>query len=160
MHAKEHLAAMRATGDVIALSTMLFHDEVVSPDALDELPDKHPNTSDKEFKMARQLIEALTTEFDPAQYTDTYRERVLRLIQAKAEGEAIAVQPVVAPKATKAPDLMKVLEESIAAAQGLSKSKKKAPARSRVASHSSIGKASNSSLRARSRNKTKAKNKA
>jgi DNA end-binding protein Ku len=64
--------------------------------------------------MARQLIESLTDEFDPGKYKDEYREKVLQLIERKAEGEEIAVQPE-APEPAKVPDLMAALEASLAA---------------------------------------------
>ena len=65
--------------------------------------------------MAEQLIESLSTEFDPAAYRDEYREQLLALIERKAEGKEIVASESEAPQATKAPDLMAALEESIAA---------------------------------------------
>ena len=65
--------------------------------------------------MAQQLIESLTADFEPEKYHDEYRERVLELIEAKAAGEEIKVQPAEEP--AKVPDLMAALEQSLAAAQ-------------------------------------------
>ena len=65
--------------------------------------------------MARQLIESLSGDFEPEKYHDEYRERVLELIERKAAGEEIAVQPVEEPKPV--PDLMAALEASIQAAK-------------------------------------------
>ena len=73
------------------METMLFADELVSPDQIDELPDEDVKATEREVDMARQLIESLTTEFDPTKYRDEYRERVLELIERKAEGQEIAV---------------------------------------------------------------------
>jgi DNA end-binding protein Ku len=67
--------------------------------------------------MARQLIEAQATDFDPTKYRDEYRERVLDLIERKAAGEEIAVQPMVEER-QDVPDLMAALEQSLAAARG------------------------------------------
>jgi DNA end-binding protein Ku len=67
--------------------------------------------------LARQLIEAQATEFDPTKYRDEYRERVLDLIERKAQGEDISVQPDV-EEPTEVPDLMAALEASLAAASG------------------------------------------
>ena len=67
--------------------------------------------------MAEQLIESLSGEFDPTKYHDDYRERVLDLIERKAAGEEIAVQPE-AEEPAPAPDLMAALEASLAAVQG------------------------------------------
>ena len=68
--------------------------------------------------MAEQLIDSLSTDFDPSAYHDEYREQLLALIERKAEGKEIVASDAETPKATKAPDLMAALEESIAAAQG------------------------------------------
>jgi DNA end-binding protein Ku len=64
--------------------------------------------------MARQLIDSLSTDFEPERYHDEYREKVLDLIERKAAGEEIAVQPE-APQPARVPDLMAALEASLAA---------------------------------------------
>ena len=64
--------------------------------------------------MAEQLIDSLSAEFDPTKFQDEYRERVLDLIERKAAGEEIAVQPE-AEEPAPAPDLMAALEASLAA---------------------------------------------
>jgi DNA end-binding protein Ku len=113
---KEHLAAIRASDGVLTLTTMRFHDEVVPPSELDDaLPDKKPKVAKREQQMAEQLIDSLSTEFEPGAYKDEYREQLLALIEQKAEGKEIVAPEAEAPKATKAPDLMAALEESIAA---------------------------------------------
>jgi DNA end-binding protein Ku len=66
--------------------------------------------------MAEQLIDSLSAEFDPQKFHDEYRERVLELIERKASGEEIAVQPE-AEEPAAAPDLMAALEASLAAAR-------------------------------------------
>ena len=63
--------------------------------------------------MAQQLIESLSADFDPTKFKDEYRERVLDLIERKAAGEEIAVQPE-AEDDSPAPDLMAALEASLA----------------------------------------------
>ena len=113
---KEHLAAIRASDGVLTLTTMRFHDEVVPPSELDDaLPDEKPKVAKREQQMAEQLIDSLSTEFEPDAYKDEYREQLLALIEQKAEGKEIVAPEAEAPKATKAPDLMAALEESIAA---------------------------------------------
>jgi len=113
---KEHLAAIRPAEGVLPLTTMRFHDEVVPPSELDDaLPDKKPKVAKREREMAEQLIDSLSTEFEPNSYRDEYREQLLALIEQKAEGKEIVAPEAEAPKATKAPDLMAALEESIAA---------------------------------------------
>jgi DNA end-binding protein Ku len=113
---KEHLAAIRASDGVLTLTTMRFADEVVPPSELDDaLPDEQPKVAKREQEMAEQLIDSLSTEFNPGDYRDEYREQLLSLIEQKAEGKEIVAPEAEAPKATKAPDLMAALEQSIAA---------------------------------------------
>ncbi len=143
---KEHLAAIRPADGVLTLTTMRFADEVVPPSDLDDvLPEKREKVAKKEQEMAEQLIDSLSTAFDPAGYRDEYREQLLGLIERKAEGKEIVAPETEAPKATKAPDLMAALEESIAAVKdtkgdGAGKPKRKratkakAPAKSKRSS--------------------------
>jgi DNA end-binding protein Ku len=115
LRSKEQLVAIRPSNDILMMETMIFHDEVVSHEDLDDLPDaKELKASDRELKMAEQLIESLSTGFEPEKYSDEYREKVLALIEKKAQGEEIAVQPE-APQPAKVPDLMAALEASLAA---------------------------------------------
>lgn len=167
---KEHLAAIRSTGEVLTLTTMRFADEVVPIDDLEDvLPDKAPKPNKKEQEMAEQLIESLSSEFEPEAYHDEYREQLLSLIERKAEGKEIVASEAEAPKETKAPDLMAALEESIAAVKGRSggapktkkaskpsaksSSTKKAKAKNSTASKSSKSKSKKSSSRAKSKSK-------
>src|ERR1700730_15665935 len=114
LRSKQQLCALRPTGDVLTLSTMLFGDEVLAPDRLDELDaGGDAPGSDRELKMAQQLIDSLSADFDPSRYKDEYRERVLELIERKAAGEEIAVQPE-AEAEPPAPDRMAALEASLA----------------------------------------------
>jgi DNA end-binding protein Ku len=134
---KEHLAALRTNGGVLTLTTMRFADEVVAASELEEvLPDKAPKVAKREQEMAEQLIDSLSTDFDPGAYRDEYREQLLALIERKAEGKEIVASEAEAPKATKAPDLMAALEESIAAVKEkkpAKKSKAKTKAKSKTA---------------------------
>jgi DNA end-binding protein Ku len=117
---REHLAAIRPSGNVLTMATMRFADEVVAPDELGEdvIPQNGRKLDKREVDMAKQLIDSLTAEFDPDKYRDEYREELLALIDRKAKGEAV-VEPVSEePKPTKAPDLMAALEESLAAVRG------------------------------------------
>ena len=122
LRSKEQLVAIRpAPGDVLMMETMIFADEVVPPEDLDGLPEANElKASDRELKMAQQLIDSLSSEFDPSRYRDEYREKVLELIERKAQGEEIVVQPE-APEPAKVPDLMAALEASLAAVKGDSK---------------------------------------
>jgi DNA end-binding protein Ku len=127
LRSKEQLVAIRpAPGGVLMMETMIFADEVVAPDEIEELPAaKDLKVSDREVKMAQQLIDSLSSDFEPGKYRDEYREKVLELIERKAAGEEIAVQPE-APEPKKVPDLMAALEASLAAVKGDSKGNGKA----------------------------------
>jgi DNA end-binding protein Ku len=116
LRSKEHLVAIRpAPGNVLTMETMLFADEVVAPEELDDLPEANDlKASERELTMAQQLIDSLSSDFEPGKYRDEYREKVLELIERKASGEEIAVQPE-APEPKKVPDLMAALEASLAA---------------------------------------------
>jgi DNA end-binding protein Ku len=135
---KEHLAALRPGDGVLTLTTMRFADEVVAPSELaDVLPQEEQKVARKEVAMAEQLIESLTTDFDPGAYRDEYRELLLALIERKAEGKDVLEAPETAePKPTAAPDLMSALEQSIAAVKdrGASKgrAKKAAPKKAKA----------------------------
>ncbi len=118
LRSKQQLCALRVGGtasDVLTLTTMLFGDEVLAPDRIDELDAiAEAEASDRELAMAQQLINSLSADFDPAKFRDEYRDRVLELIEKKAAGEEIAVQPE-ADEPAAAPDLMAALEASLAA---------------------------------------------
>jgi DNA end-binding protein Ku len=115
IRSKQQLCALRPTGDVLTLTTMLWGDEVLSPDRLDEIGEiEEAQATDRELKMAEQLIASLSSEFAPEKFKDEYREQVLALIERKAAGEEIAVQPQ-AEEPAAAPDLMAALEASLAA---------------------------------------------
>jgi DNA end-binding protein Ku len=119
LRSKEQLVAIRpAPGGVLMMETMIFADEVISPEDIDDLPAANDlKATDRELKMAQQLIDSLSADFEPEKYHDEYREKVLELIERKASGEEIAVQPE-APKPKQVPDLMAALEASLAAVKG------------------------------------------
>jgi len=134
LRTRQQLCALRPADGVLVLSTMLFGDEVNAPERLDELEDlTDVEANTREVAMAQQLIDQLSTPFDPTAYRDEYRERVLDLIDRKAAGEQVAVQPAAAAPAA-VPDLMAALEASVAAVRGngapepARKSRAKAPA--------------------------------
>ena len=117
IRSKEYLTAIRPAGDVLTMETMLFHDELIDPGDIEELPDEDVHATEREVDMARQLIESLSTDFEPTKYRDEYRDRVLDLVERKAEGQEVAV--AAEPEAPAAvPDLMAALEASLAAAKG------------------------------------------
>jgi DNA end-binding protein Ku len=124
MRSKQYLVAVRPVGEALVMTTMNFDDEVVAQDELDGLPGPSEGVSERELTMASQLIESLSTDFEPGKYEDTYREKVLELIEKKAAGQEI-VAPAEPKAATPVVDLMAALEASLAAAKGDGKEKGK-----------------------------------
>src|SRR5205085_10210909 len=116
LRTKQYLAAIRPHDGVLALSTMLFADEVVPASEVDGAESKDASVSKREVDMAAQIIDSLTSEWDPSRYHDTYREQVLELLKKKAEGEEIVVEE---PEDDKGQvlDLMAALEASLAEAK-------------------------------------------
>jgi DNA end-binding protein Ku len=116
IRSKEQLVAIRPIGDVLGMATMLFADEVLPPERLDELADLvEVKTSKREVEIAVQLVESLAGTFEPDKYRDTYREEVLALIERKAQGKEIALQPPAEEVQAPAPDLMSALKASLEA---------------------------------------------
>ena len=96
----------------MTLETMVFADEIVSPDRFAEL-DGEVKTSDRELAVAKQLIESLSGPFEPEEYHDEYREQVLALIDRKASGEEIILQPSAPDEKVDGADLMSALQASL-----------------------------------------------
>jgi DNA end-binding protein Ku len=87
LRTKQHLACLRPMGKGLVLSTMQYADEIVP--LADVAAPVSAKPSDKELKLAEQLIGSLSSKFEPEKYTDDYRERVLDLVERKAKGEVI-----------------------------------------------------------------------
>jgi DNA end-binding protein Ku len=130
---KEHLAALRFRDEAFVLETMYWPDEIREADfgGVDVSAKIRPN----ELEMAQTLIDNLTADWDPAEFKDDYREAMLRIVEAKINGEEIEV--VEAEPTAKVVDLMAALKASVAAAKKEVKAapaaKKKAPARKKTA---------------------------
>ena len=153
---REHLAAIRARDNVLTMTTMRFADEVVAPDELEDvLPQEKPKVAKREQEMAEALIDSLSSDFDPSQYRDEYREDLLAMIERKAEGKDIVQTESEEPEPTKAPDLMAALEQSIAAVREKSGGGKK-PARKKPAAKSK-SKASSNGSKSKAKPKSKAR---
>ena len=117
MRTKQYLAALRPKDGKLLLSTMIFADEVAPVEEVTELASMDDvKVSDKELAMASQLIESLSTDFEPERFRDEYRDRVLELIERKAEGQP-ALVPAPAAKEAGVVDLMAALEASVADAR-------------------------------------------
>jgi len=111
---REALAALDPFESTMLLSTLYWPDEIRALGELD-LPEEEPEVKPAEKRMAAQLIEAMTGEFDPAQYRDEYREALMQVIESKVEGrETVAVEEP--EEGTKLVDLMAALQASVKAA--------------------------------------------
>ena len=117
MRSKEYLVAVRPQQEILALETMYFADEIREPiEATGYEPSGQP-AKPRELAIAEQLIESMTTDWDPSSYHDSYRERVEELIESKRTGEKIeAAAP--APRASKVVDLTETLRRSVEEARG------------------------------------------
>jgi DNA end-binding protein Ku len=142
LRSRESLATLRVRDGVFVLETMLWPDEIRTPDFgfLDEDIEVRP----QELAMAGSLIETLSGEFDPTQYSDAYREALQMVIDAKVEGREVVQPDEAQPTAGTVVDLMAALRASVEAAKKGSaseatpkaapkKSAKKAPAKKAAA---------------------------
>jgi DNA end-binding protein Ku len=118
MRSKQYLAALRPKDGMLVLSTMVYADEINEPGEIGEIAGLDDvEVADKELAMARQLIKSLDAEFEPEKFEDTYRGKVLDLIEAKAEGREEVIAPPNPLAEDKVVDLMAALEASVAAAK-------------------------------------------
>jgi DNA end-binding protein Ku len=122
---REALAAMDPFENTMLLSTLYWPDEIRDMGELD-LPAEEAEIKPAEKKMAAQLIEAMTGEFDPAEYRDEYREALMQVIESKIEGREV-VEIETAEEPTKLVDLMAALQASVSAATTARDSKREKP---------------------------------
>jgi DNA end-binding protein Ku len=122
---REALAAMDPFENTMLLSTLYWPDEIRDIGELD-LPEEEAEIKPAEKKMAAQLIEAMTGEFDPAEYRDEYREALMQVIESKIEGREV-VEIEAPEEATKLVDLMAALQASVSAATTARDSKREKP---------------------------------
>ena len=116
MRGREYLAAVRADRDILVLETLFFANEVRDPaQQIPDLPGR-VKLSRQELSMARQLIEAMSGPWNPADYRDTYTDRVNDLIEAKKHKKKVKLAQE-APAATNVVDLSEALQSSVQAAR-------------------------------------------
>ena len=111
---REHLCALHSTGPGLLMNTLNWPDEIRSIEGLKGL-EGDVKINPKELEMAKALIESLADSFDPSRYKDEYKEAVMRVVQAKIDGEVI--EAPAAPQTAKVMDLMEALRASVAAAK-------------------------------------------
>ena len=137
IRSKQQLVALRPMDDnVLAMSTMVYPDEVIDAANIDELGAVEDiEVNNRELDIAKQLVDSLAGPFDAGKYRDTYREEVLALVERKAAGKEIAVQPTADEEEAEVPDLMSALKASLDAVKardadgGGGATKQKAPAK-------------------------------
>jgi DNA end-binding protein Ku len=114
MRNKQYLAAIRPLDGALAMSTMRFADEILPRSAIDGIPSARMKAAPKEVRLATQIIESLSSEWDPRRYHDTYTEEMRELIGRKAKGKKIEA-PAAQEEAPDAEviDLMAALEASL-----------------------------------------------
>jgi DNA end-binding protein Ku len=126
-HNREYLVAVRPAKGVLALHTMRFAAELIDVDSLG-LPAPSRAPSRREIEMASTLVDSLHDRFDPGAFEDSYRGRVIELIEAKARGEEPDIPEAVEPE--EAPDLMAALEASLSKSSSRKSPRKKSKAKS------------------------------
>ena len=112
---REHLSAIRIVDNMMVLTTMHWPEEIREA-KFDELK-KRPKVQDRERKMARQLIQQLSDDFDPSQFKDEYHKELKKLIRKKIKGDEIVQPEVSEPEPSGVVDLMEALKASVEAAK-------------------------------------------
>jgi DNA end-binding protein Ku len=131
MRTKQYLVVIRAEDDVLMLETLYFADEIRNYKDLN-IPSKRVSVGPKEVKIAQQLIESLTTDWDPKRYKDTFRAAVQKVIDRKAKGLTITVEEPEEEK-PEVLDLVAALEASLARKGGRAGAKNTAGRRTAAA---------------------------
>lgn len=111
---RQHLAAVKPKDDSLVLELMHFPDEVLEPAGLD-LP-REEKLGKKEMDMAKSLVETMSGEWDPSQFKDEYRDKLIALIEEKVKrgGKEVPSAKVKPKAATNVVDLVAVLQKSLA----------------------------------------------
>lgn len=129
MHDKQTLCVLRIFGSAMLLETIFFPDEIRPVSEVPALP-QNSETDPKQMDIAQRLIDSLTAEFDPAKYTDDYREALRSLIDARIEGRQVVTQPQA--KESNVIDLMEALKASLKKAETETDAPPKKGARARA----------------------------
>ena len=131
---KEKLVLIRARGDALALETLFLAEDVHSQAEIDEAVEG-TEVKEAELGLARQVIDSLAADFDPAALTSDYRRDLRAMLEAKLEGAEIA-RPEPVEEETAVVDLMEALRKSVADAKKRSSGPEKAKAAPKSGSRS------------------------
>ena len=114
LRSNEYLVAVRERDELLALTTMLFADELRSTEEIDAIPTGSTGEPKRgEVTEAVKLIEAMTRDFDPDDYEDHYRARLLQLVESKRKNKKAKLPEIDEPQVEPAPDLMAALKASL-----------------------------------------------
>lgn len=130
---RQHLAAVKANGNLLVLELMRFSSELVAPEAI-KVPPAHRTLGQRELRMARTLVDQMTEDWDPERYTDDYQSALMKLIDKKVAqgGKALPTEGRSKSKpATNIIDLVSVLQQSLKKADGTGAKSKAKPAGTR-----------------------------
>lgn len=122
---REHVGVVKVYEDILILNELRYQDELIHFEDL-KIPDVKSNP--KEVNMAIQLIDQLTTSFNPRAYHDTFTEEIKEIIKQKAKGRPVHPKTE-APKSTKVHDIMSLLQASLEKKQKPQKKSRKATSR-------------------------------
>jgi DNA end-binding protein Ku len=130
MRNKQYVTAIRPLEGALAMSTMRFADEVVPRSDVDGVPDRRTKPDPKMLRMANQLVDSLTTDWNPRRYHDTFTEELRERIEAKRAGKKLEIEPEEGAE-PKVIDLMQALEDSVKGARANRRGRRKPRSRAR-----------------------------
>jgi DNA end-binding protein Ku len=130
MRNKQYLTAIRPLEGALAMSTMRFADEVVPRSDVDGVPDRRTKPDQRMLRMANQLVDSLTTDWNPRRYHDTFTEELRERIEAKQAGKKLEIEPEEGAE-PKVIDLMQALEDSVKGARANRRGRRKPRSRAR-----------------------------
>ena len=117
LRSREHLAAVKPNGEALVLELMHYADEIVEQSDFD-FPELRENLPESEMKVAKMLIDSMAGKFEPEQFNDEYREKLMGMIEARAAGKELPRGKAKAPVATNVVNLMDVLQRSLEQSKG------------------------------------------
>jgi len=145
MRETQHLAAVEVIGEALVLTVMRFADELADISQFDFPTSKGVRSS--ELEMAKALVNSLAAEWDPAKYTDEYRDNLMRIINGKVKGKHVSLEPGSEPREAEVVDLMERLRRSLEQGGGRGKSGRKSESRPATAARAKAAKATSGRTR-------------
>ena len=123
IQSREYLAAVKPDGLFLILELMHFAHEVLEPESLKIIEEK--DVAPKELEMAKALVNAMTSEWEPAKYKDQYQTAVMEMIEDKAQKRSKSISPAAQRPASKIIDMVAVLQQSLKKAEARKKPAKR-----------------------------------